>query len=550
MFENYATLWSRIARSAPDRMAIVAGQQRLSYAQFDGLSSRLAGALLNRGVKAGDRVAFYLHNTAEYLVAFNAALKIEAIPVTLNYRYRAQELEALLEACSPSAFIFAGGSADVVADIAHWGSKKPLLIKVADLNESAKVNGAGGPSADLSRRDVLDFHALVAEEPSDAISLREPSKDAELYIFTGGTTGTPKAVVWGIGELLHIQQAAMYEPLGIGYPQDLSEALRIATSPHTADITTLPLAPFIHATALFSAMNTLALGGTVVINPSPSLDPNAVAEMIVSEKVTRLIVAGDAVAIPVLDALEPRLRDTSSSLGSVISSGMRFSDDTKRRFHRLGRILIVDILASTEGGPYATAVSTSEDDLPARFRLSKDAVVLDLDQQPVQDRPGATGILAYRGALPKGYLNDPAKTEETYPVIDGVRHASPGDYVRVGENRYIDLLGRGSSVINTGGEKVYPGEVEEVLLRYPGVNDAVVFGVPDQRWGERVTAMVAVDPGADVSEDQLAEHVGKYLAGYKKPRTLAIRPSLQRGGSGKLDMRRLKGEMTAEQGMP
>lgn len=550
MFENYATLWSRIARSAPDRTAIVAGLQRVSYAQFDGLSSRLAVALRNRGVKAGDRVAFYLHNTAEYLVAFNAALKIEAIPVTLNYRYRAQEVEALLEACSPSVLIFGAGSADVIADIERWGSDRPLLVQVADLEAPGKAHRPGSESRCRSGLDVLDFHSLITEQPSAPLELSEPSKDAELYIFTGGTTGTPKAVVWGIGELLHIQQSAMYDPLGVTYPRDLADALRIATSPETAHVTTLPLAPFIHATALFSAMNTLALGGTVVINARPSLDPRAVTDMIVDEKVTRLIVAGDAVAIPVLDALEPRLKDTSSSLASIISSGMRFSDDTKRRFHRLGQIAIVDILASTEGGPYATAVSTSENDLPARFRLSDDAVVLDLDRQPVQDHPGATGILAYRGALPKGYLNDPAKTEETYPVIDGVRHASPGDYVRVGENRYIELLGRGSSVINTGGEKVYPGEVEEVLLRYPGVNDAVVFGVPDARWGERVTAMVAVDAGADVSEDQLAEHVAKYLAGYKKPRTLAIRPSLHRGGSGKLDMRRLKDEMTAEQGTP
>src|SRR5699024_3692989 len=215
----------------------------------------------------------------------------------------------------------------------------------------------------------------------------------------------------------------------------------------------------------------------------------------------------------------------SSSLNSAMSSGMRFSDETKARIHALGNVMITDILASTEGGPYALGISRSEQDLPTRFQLTPDAVVLDDSMNEVQDQPGAYGILGFRGALPRGYYKDEKKTRETYPIINGTRYVMPGDHVKVEQDRYIELLGRGSSVVNTGGEKVFPAEVEEVLLQYPTVNDAVVFGVADERWGERVVAMVAVDNTQQVSEEALLGFVGERLAGYKKPRQIFLRDS-------------------------
>ncbi|HRO30715.1 MULTISPECIES: AMP-binding protein [Micrococcaceae] len=539
MYDNYAVLWNRIARRRPELVALRSDGQSVSYEEFEARAGAAATALRDQGLCAGDRVAFFLHNTVEYLVLFYACLKLEAIPVSINYRYRGAEVAALLAVARPAALVHAPGTVAVVQD---------ALERVAGTEASPRfVVVAGGGRADGApvREPVvlpprvarLAYADLVAAVPA---SLPDPGRDAEVYIFTGGTTGTPKAVVWGIGDLLHIQQSSIYAPLGLEYPADVEAAVAVAVSADRPAVTTLPLAPFIHATALFSVMNTLALGGTVIINPDPSLVPEDVVRLIIDERVSRLIVAGDAVAVPIVEALETRLQGARSGLTSVISSGMRFSDETKRRIHRLGQVAIVDILASTEGGPYAIATTTRAEDLPARFRLAEDAVVLDEARREVQDVPGATGVLAYRGALPKGYLDDPRKSEESYPVINGVRHCSPGDYVRVDEHGFIELLGRGSSVVNTGGEKVFPGEVEEALLDHPAVTDAVVFGVPDPRWGERVAAVVAVAPGSGTTAQDLLDHVAPRLAGYKKPRTLVLRDTLERRPSGKLDMRAIK----------
>jgi acyl-CoA synthetase (AMP-forming)/AMP-acid ligase II len=510
----------------------------LTYGDFDRQAAAVAGALRARGVAAGDRVAFFLHNTAEFLVGFYACLKLEAVPVSINYRYRAGEVAELLAAVSPAVLVFSAANRQEALDAAGRPGEdaRPRLLVEA-------VGGApSAPSAADEAAGVVPFGDLLDAAPA---SLPDPGGEAELYIFTGGTTGTPKAVVWGIGSLLDIQQSSIYPPVGLHLPADLEAAVALAVAPGRPRVVTLPLAPFIHATALFSAMNTLALGGTVVIYPEPSLDAAAAAELIVRDRVTRLIVAGDAVAVPILDALEERAQGAGVALDSVISSGMRFSDDTKRRLHRLGRVAIVDILASTEGGPYAMAITRHEDELPARFRLAEESVVLDDGQHEVQDRPGATGILAFRGSLPKGYLDDPEKTAQAYPVINGVRHVSPGDYVRVLQDRYIELLGRGSSVVNTGGEKVYPAEVEQVLMDHPAVADAVVFGLPDERWGEKVAAVVALEPGSTLSEADLLAFVGERLAGYKKPRRLELRDRLERGPTGKLDMAALRESLNA-----
>jgi 3-oxocholest-4-en-26-oate---CoA ligase len=527
MHENYAVLWKRIAQRRPGDVAVREGGRSLAYGEFDRQARAVAGALRSRGVSAGDRVAFFLHNTAEYLVGFYACLKLEAIPVSVNYRYRAAEVAGLLAATTPVALVFPAAQRDVALDaVARIGpvAGPGLLVEV----------GAGGETGGAG---IVPFGQLLEAAPAE---VPDPGSEAELYLFTGGTTGTPQAVVWSIGDLLGVQQSSIYPPVGLQVPADLEAAVGLAVEPGRPRVITLPLAPFIHATALFSAMNTLALGGTVVIYPEPGLDAVAVADLIARERVTRLIVAGDAVAVPVLDALERRAGDAGLALDSVISSGMRFSDDTKRRLHRLGGIAIVDILASTEGGPYAMAITRHEDELPARFRLAEQAVVLDEQQQEVQDRPGAIGVLAFRGVLPKGYLNDPERTARTYPVLRGVRHVSPGDHVRVRADRYIELLGRGSSVVNTGGEKVYPAEVEQVLLDHPAVMDAVVFGVPHGRWGEQVAAVVALEPGAAVTGADLLDFVGQRLAGYKKPRRLRVRERLERGPTGKLDMTALR----------
>lgn len=533
MHENHANIWQGIARSRPELTAVVSGGVRYDYATFDELAGKTAATLQAQGVGPGDTVAFYLHNTAEFLVGFYAALKLEATPAPINYRYRAQEIVELVRISTPKVFFYrASNRLEVNRAQQTLGSEGPQIwVEVDDAADNALPEDPGPEGA-------VGFEELTLG--NDVLPHRHISSDAELYIFTGGTTGRPKAVVWGIGGLMDIQGSSTYTPLGIEIPETLEEALQIATAPSTPHVVTLPLAPFIHATALFMSANTLNIGGTVVVNPASSLVPSAVADLAVTEGVTQLIVAGDALALPAVEALENHPQRQLLKLNSVMSSGMRFSDDVKSRLHRLGEVTIVDVLASSEGGPFAMGVTRTEKELPARFKLTEEAVVLDEQNRQLQDQPGTQGVLAFRGALPKGYLNEPEKSRETYPIIDGVRHVRPGDYVEVLSERFIEFLGRGSSVINTGGEKVFPAEVEEALLEHPAVNDAVVFGLPDERFGESVSAVVALEDAEEVTVEQLQDWVARRLAGYKKPRTIAVRSSLDRTPAGKINMRAVK----------
>lgn len=533
MYENHANIWRGVAEASPGKTALVAGEARYDYGSFDLLASKAAGALSARGVVRGDVVGFYLHNTAEFLIAFYACLKLGATPAPMNYRYRAREVVELVGIVSPAVMLYRASAREEALQAQELLAEQQVgtWIEVDDEAYAPAAQGPGPVGA------VLFWDFVEGAEPLESL---EADPAAELYIFTGGTTGRPKAVVWGIGALMDVQGTSTYPPIGLEIPTSLGEAVRVAAAPETPHVTTLPLAPFIHATALLISTNTLNVGGTVVLYPSPSLKPAAAAGLVVRERVTQLVVAGDAVAIPLVEALEDRRSREPLRISTVLSSGMRFSDETKARLHNLGEVTILDILASSEGGPYAMGITRSAGELPARFQLTPDAVVLDERDRQMQDQFGAKGVLAFRGALPKGYLNEPKKSQETYPEIDGVRHVRPGDYVEVQNDRYIEFLGRGSAVINSGGEKIFPAEVEEALLEHDAVTDAVVFGLPDDRMGERVSAVVAVTDPDTVTGEGLRDWVGAKLAGYKKPRTIVVRGSLERTPAGKVNMPAMK----------
>jgi fatty-acyl-CoA synthase len=529
---GYSDIWRAIAAAYPERSAVSGGGRALTYAELADRAGRLVGLLRDGGIRPGDRVAVFLPNRPEYLVTLFATLALGATPVPINFRYRASELAALLVDCDASALVYPRSLADTIRElpsrVASEGSVR-LWLRVDDAAEPASV-----------REDEIPFDAIEAL-PSAAVPAAPP--DGELFLYTGGTTGAPKAVVWGAEDLLDVQLYSIYGALGIAQPESLEQIVDIAGRPDTPVPVTMPLAPLMHGTALFNSMNTLVLGGAIVMTSSAHFDAHAALELARERGVTRLIVAGDAIAAPLADAAEEA--GTLPSLTSVMSSGMRFSDPVKARLHGLGDLTITDILASTEGGPYALAASRSAADLPARLRLFPGAVVLDENDQEVQDVPGAKGVLAFRGTIPRGYHGDPEKTAAAFRTIRGRRHVVAGDLVRVRGDGVVDLLGRGSSVVNTGGEKVYPAEVEEALLSHPGVRDAIVLGVPDPRFGEVVAAVVAAEPGARLDADALRAHVGAQLAGYKKPRIVDIRADLGRSPSGKADMRRLREELMA-----
>jgi acyl-CoA synthetase (AMP-forming)/AMP-acid ligase II len=533
---NYATIWESVARAVPERPAVVADGRTMTYRDLDDAAARVAGALRAEGLGAGSRVAIFMYNRVEYLVAVYAAYKIGAIPVNINFRYQGRELADLLRASRSDALVHPTSLGRHVRDAAAYVPLPDLVLAVPDDD---------GPT-----EPGRPFAAALDAEP---LAPQPLSPDHQIFMFTGGTTGTPKAVVWTHGNLFDSQLFSIYGSLPVAVPHDLDEVTRIAARTDLPPTVTLPLTPLMHALALFNVMNALVLGGCVIFLPSVSPDPLAAARTIHERRVTRLIVAGNAVVGPLVDVLDSPAGAglDVSRLTTVLSSGMAWSDELKLRLIKHApRATLVDIFGSSEGGPFAYGVVRGPQDIPCHPRLAPGTVVFDAGMREVQDVPGATGVLAYRGQMPLGYDGDPERTAEAYPVIDGVRYVMPGDHVRVLGDGLVELLGRGSAVVNTGGEKVFTGEVEAVLTAIPGVTDAVVFGSPDPRWGEVVTAYVVTAPGSSLTTERIQEEVGRQLAGYKKPRKVFFVDALDRSPSGKLNMRALRAQVPELEAVP
>jgi acyl-CoA synthetase (AMP-forming)/AMP-acid ligase II len=528
---NYGEVWRGIAEAVPQRTAIITvGEGTLSYGEFNDAALRLAGYLYQNGVRAGDKIAINMHNRPEWLVALFAAFKLGAAPVPINFRYRASEVDALLEDSDAAVLVFPASLAEVASSLETPRQRPIILLQVDDAAAVPLVEGA------------VPFEQSLTADP---LLTREQPGGGELFLYTGGTTGKPKGVVWGVEEMLDIQTYSTYGALGLAAPDTMEGMVALAVDESTPRPVTLPLAPFMHGTALTSTLNSFLLGGTLVIVPSSRFDPAQTLAAMAEHDVTRLIVAGDSVATRLLDAVGAGGITKLPRLKSIMSSGMRFSDHTKEQLHALGDLTITDLLAASECGPFAMAISSSAADLPARMVLTPGTVLFDAERREVRIEPGAVGVLAFGGSLPKGYYKDEVKTAETFALINGHRYVIGGDFARVLDDGSIELLGRGSSVVNTGGEKIFPTEVEEVLLAHPAVIDAVVFGVPHPAWGEMVTAAVVLAAGPTVTESELIEHVGTVLAGYKKPKRILMLESLERSPSGKIDLVALKRDATA-----
>ena len=528
---HYSDLWQEIARVSPDRIAMkTIDGESWTYERFAREAGSLAAWLGDSRVRPGQSVAMLLHNRPEFLITFFACLAAGITPVPLNFRLRPAEIAALLDDSGASVLIYPASLAPVATEAVELAAEDVLLLSVDE--------GAG------TEPGVRTWDDAVAG--SVALPPHAP-EDGELWIYTGGTTGRPKAVRWSAPDMFEVQVFAAYALSGRPMPATMDEAIAIAVDPEMPLMVNLPLAPFMHGTALTTSLNTLAVGGTVLVTSSAKFDAEAAVRFANAEQATRVIVAGDAIAIPLVEAAQ-NLGVRLPTVSSMMSSGMRFSAETKKHLHELGDMEIIDLLASTEGGGFAVTSTKGVADLPGRAQLFPTAVVFDERFEQVQDIPGSRGILAQRGALPLGYHRDPEKTQATFPTINGERYVIPGDWVIVQEDRHIEFLGRGSGVINTGGEKVYPLEVEEALLEHPAVGDVAVLGVPDPRFGELVAAVV--EPSGEVSADELIAHVGALLAGYKKPRHILFRSTLDRTPTGKIDVGRLRGEIIADRGTP
>lgn len=509
---NLADLFGVVARAVPDREAVVHDGRRLTYAQFDDRVRRLAGVLAGQGIGPGDHVGLYLHNSSEYLEAMFAAYLVRAVPVNVNYRYVANELRYLFT------------DADLVGVI-HDEAFTPLIVEIRPDLSKLRFALARGPAYE---------GALAAGTPMDDSTVTGRSGDDRYILYTGGTTGRPKGVVWR-------HEDVFFAALGGGGQPPITEPAELAERAARRRTRLLPASPFMHGSAHWMALSALYGGGTVVVDAAPGFDAERAWRLVARERVTSLQIVGDAFARPLVEAFD-RLGHACdhSSLTVILSGGAGLSPAlTDALLSRLPGCLVVDGFGSSEtGGQGRRVVAVPGAGGPnPRFAMEATTTVLDDRLRPVAPGSGIVGRVARRGRIPLGYHKDEAQTAATFPVVDGVRWAVPGDVATIEADGTVTVFGRGSVSINTGGEKVHPEEVEAALKGHPSVFDAVVVGVPDERWGQRVTAVVQLhdDAPGPPSLHELATHARATLAAYKVPRSLVVVDKILRSPSGKAD---------------
>ncbi len=530
---NFADVWELCAElRGQDRTAFVHGDRRLSWAEADRRAAGVATALLDAGLGHQAKVAQYLYNCPEYLESVFASFKAGLVPVNVNYRYGDEEVVYLLENSDSEAVVFHGAFSEIASRVRHKLPKVRLWLHVAD---------GSGPVPSFA----VAYESAASLLPAGAdTSVKGPwgrSPDDLYLLYTGGTTGLPKGVMWRQDDLFAVLNAGSL----IQLPDDRGvEGVRQALSAlDESPPSLLPACPLMHGTGSFTAFLSLSLGGRIVTLPDRRFDAPQLLDTIASERVNLVTIVGDAFARPIVAALdaEPGRYDLSSLL-AIVSSGVMWSEQTKHDLLRHNpNMILVDVFSSSEAIGMGSSVSTSGSEAAtASFRLGKDARVLDDDGNDIGPGSNQRGRLAIGGRLPLGYYKDEAKTAATFVTIDGRRFSLPGDFATVGEDGSIQLLGRGSAVINTGGEKVFPEEVEEVLKTHPAVADAACVGVPDDRFGEAVCALVELRAGMSADPPELIAHVEARLARFKVPRYVLAVGSLARSPSGKLDYKTLR----------
>jgi 3-oxocholest-4-en-26-oate---CoA ligase len=530
---NLADLFEAVADVAADREAVVCDDRRLTYRELDERATRLAHHLAENGVEAGDHVGIYAYNGPEWIEAMFAAFKIRAVPINVNYRYVEAELRYLFD------------NADLVALI-HGREFVPRIAAVKDECPKLRVFVCvdDDTDEDLSTIGAVEYDAaLAAASPERDFAPRSPD---DLYIlYTGGTTGMPKGVMWRQTDYFNSTIGALMRMGGAPF-ESIEEV--IAEAKAAGGTVGFPLAPLMHGAAQWVATMLLMQGNKLVLSSARRLDPVTTWRTIEREKVTTTSLVGDAMARPLIEALDlPELADIDLSAFFVIGSGGAILSPTVKEAiaKRLPNILVIDSLGASETGYQGTVAGTDSEGKP-RFAMGEHTTVLDDTGKPVVPGGGVVGRLARRGYMPVGYYKDPEKTAATFVEIDGERWALPGDMARVETDGTITVLGRGSVSINSGGEKIYPEEVELALKSHPDVFDVVVVGVPDERWGERVVAVVKARPGALPDANALAEHARTTIAGYKVPRAIVVVDEMVRSPSGKADYRWAKATAVAD----
>jgi 3-oxocholest-4-en-26-oate---CoA ligase len=521
---NLADLFETVVDNFGERDAMVTAERRLTYAQLDERANRLANHLREQGVGPGDHVGLQLVNGTEYVEGMLAAYKIRAVPINVNYRYLADEVHYVLENADAEALVFHTSLADQVAPIVERLPKLKLVVGVDDGGNMTDVKGAVGYE-----------ELLAAHDPAPRIA--RPASDRTMF-FTGGTTGMPKGVLGRVGPGVHALAVTVPPVFGHAPANTIDEVIAITkTLADTMDLGSIPACPLMHGTGMtLGALIAMLFGGKVALMENRKFDAGELWDLAAAEHVTTVAIVGDPFARPMLAALDAKPGRDLSEFRFIVSAGAMFSTEMKEAILRhIPHATIFDYIASTEAA-MGVSISTAAAVAPTgKFLPNPGIVVLDEDDEQVAAGSGVAGIVGVPADHPDGYYKDAAKSAATFREVRGVTYSFPGDWATIEADGQLQLLGRGSQCINTGGEKVFPEEVEEVIKRSDGVDDCLIFGIPDERFGQRVAAVVQPREGMQPTLEELGAFAREWVAGYKVPRDLRLVSTIGRTASGKAD---------------
>jgi 3-oxocholest-4-en-26-oate---CoA ligase len=532
---NIADLAEHAIDAVPDRVALICGDDQLTYAQLEEKANRLAHYLLDQGVQKDDKVGLYCRNRNEIVIAMLGIVKAGAILVNVNYRYVEGELRYLFENSDMVALVHERQYSDRVANVLPDAAGVKTILVVED-----------GSDSDYQRYGGVEFYSAIAQGSPER-DFGERSADDIYLLYTGGTTGFPKGVMWRHEDIYRVLFGGTDFATGEFVKDEDDLAKAAAQNP---PMIRYPIPPMIHGATQSATWMSIFSGQTTVL--APEFNADEVWRTIHDHKVNLLFFTGDAMARPLLDALLAHQDEGNeydlSSLFLLASTAALFSPSIKESLlELLPNRVITDSIGSSETGFGGTSIVAKDAPHSGGPRVTIDhrTVVIDEDGNEVKPGSGVRGLIAKKGNIPVGYYKDEKKTAETFQTINGVRYAIPGDYAQVEEDGTVTMLGRGSVSINSGGEKIYPEEVEAALKGHPDVFDALVVGVPDARYGQHVAAVVQARPGSRPTLSELDTFVRAEIAGYKVPRSLWLVDEVKRSPAGKPDYRWAKEQTEA-----
>jgi len=516
---NYGDIFDMVgAHVPPERDALIHPDGNRSWGALQSQSNALARAFLDTGAQADSKVAFMMRNRPEYLETLVACFKARMVHVNVNFRYTGDELFYIFDNSDTEIIVYGEEFADVIATL------KPRLEKVKAFVEIA--------AAEVTNDFALNYRDLCQGD-SAPLDIKRSGDDL-LFIYTGGTTGLPKGVMWPHISLWNALGGGAAAP-GMTRPETMDAHLANVSAMNGGG-RLLVLPPFMHGAGMMTAINTLSLGGTVITLSGAGFDPSEALTSVADNKASVMLMVGDAFAKPLTKTLEdsPWAYDISS-LSMIISSGAMWSKPTKELFLKHNpKMALLDTYGSSEGIGLGSSITTAQgEQVTAKFRLGANTKLFSEDFQEITPGSGERGLVARSGAIPVGYYKDAEKTARTFPVVDGVRYSVPGDWATADADGTLHLLGRGNQCINSGGEKIFPEEVEEALKTHASVADTLVIGVADEKWGQAVTALVKLEGAAQ--ESDLTDHVKQSLASFKAPKRYLFVDHVPRQPNGKAD---------------